>query len=174
MAGSLKLGTVSASELMRTFQAGGRPSTLVRAIAEVGRVAKTLYVLAYIDDEAYRRRILLQLNRGEGRHSLARAIFHGQRGELRQHYREGQEDQLSALGLVVNAVVLWNSRYLSVAVEQLRRNGVSIAAEDLGRLSPLGHEHINVQGRYSFALAEPIAQGQLRPLGNSTGLDEFS
>jgi len=174
VAGSLKLGTVSASELMRTFQAGGRPSTLVRAIAEVGRVVKTLYVLAYIDDEAYRWRVLLQLNRGEGRHSLARAIFHGQRGELRQRYREGQEDQLSALGLVVNAVVLWNSRYLSVAVEQLRRNGVSIAAEDLGRLSPLGHEHINVQGRYSFALAEPIAQGQLRPLGNSTGLDEFS
>jgi len=39
-------------------------------------------------------------NRGEGRHSLARAIFHGQRGELRQRYREGQEDQLGVLGLV--------------------------------------------------------------------------
>ena len=78
------------------------------------------------------------------------------------------------MGLVVNAVVLWNSRYLSVAVEQLRRDGVSIVAEDLVRLSPLGHEHINVEGRYSFALAEPIAQGQLRPLGNSTNVEEFS
>jgi hypothetical protein len=27
-------------------------------------------------DEAYRRRILIQLNRGEGRHSLARTVFH--------------------------------------------------------------------------------------------------
>jgi hypothetical protein len=44
--------------------------------------------------------ILTQLNRGEGRHSVARAVFHGQRGELRQRYREGQEDQLGALGLV--------------------------------------------------------------------------
>ncbi|SUY95383.1 Transposase and inactivated derivatives, TnpA family [Citrobacter freundii] len=73
---------------------------------EVGRVNKTLYLLNYIDDEDYRRRILTQLNRGEGRHAVARAICYGQRGEIRKRYREGQEDQLGALGLVTNAVVL--------------------------------------------------------------------
>lgn len=88
------MGTVSASELIRGLQGGGRPSTLGRAISELGRVAKTLYLLNYLDDEAYRRRILTQLNRVESRHAVARAIFHGQRGELRQRYREGQEDQL--------------------------------------------------------------------------------
>jgi TnpA family transposase len=41
---------------------------------EVGRVNKTLYLLNYIDDEDYRRRILTQLNRGECRHAVARAI----------------------------------------------------------------------------------------------------
>ncbi len=61
---------------------------------EVGRVNKTLYLLNYIDDEDYRRRILTQLNRGEGRHAVARAICYGQRGEIRKRYREGQEDQL--------------------------------------------------------------------------------
>ena len=30
------------------------------------------------------RRILVQLNRGEGRHQLARTVFHGKLGELRQ------------------------------------------------------------------------------------------
>ena len=34
----------------------------------------------------------------------------------------------------------------------------------MARLSPLGHEQINVLGRYSFALAEDIAEGELRPL----------
>ena len=48
--------------------------------------------LTYIDDEAYRRRILQQINRGEGRHSVARAVFFGKRGELRRRYKEGQED----------------------------------------------------------------------------------
>src|SRR5207249_10945918 len=66
VAGSLKLGALSASEFMRTIQSGSRTSTLVRAIAELGRIAKTLFVLAYVDDEAYRRRILVQPNRGQG------------------------------------------------------------------------------------------------------------
>src|SRR4029079_3915616 len=61
VAGSLRMGTVSASDLMHTLQLSNRPSTLAKAIAEVGRCAKTLYLLAYLDDEGYRRRILTQL-----------------------------------------------------------------------------------------------------------------
>jgi len=121
-------------------------------------------MLSYIDDEQYRRRILTQLNRGEGRHSVARAVFHGQRGELRQRYREGQEDQLGALGLVVNAIVLWNTLYMEAALNQLRAEGFEVNAEDVARLSPLIYKHINFQGRYSFALSESVAQGRLRPL----------
>ena len=120
VAGSLHQGTVSASELLRSILRSRRPSTLARALAALGRIPKTLYMLAYIDDEQYRRRILTQLNRGEGRHSVARAVFHGQRGELRQRYREGQEDQLGALGLVVNAIVLWNTLYMEAALKQIR------------------------------------------------------
>ncbi|MBE8111705.1 Tn3 family transposase, partial [Escherichia coli] len=92
-AGSLKLGTIHASELIRSLLKSSRPSGLAQAIMEVGRVNKTLYLLNYIDDEDYRRRILTQLNRGEGRHAVARAICYGQRGEIRKRYREGQEDQ---------------------------------------------------------------------------------
>ena len=68
-------------------------------------------------------RILIQLNRGENRHRLARVIFHGKRGELRQRYRDGQEDQLGSLGLVVNVVVLWNTIYMDAALNQLREEG---------------------------------------------------
>ncbi len=50
---------------------------------------------------------------------MARVIFHGQRGELRQRYREGQEDQLGALGLVLNAVILWNTTYTQDALDAL-------------------------------------------------------
>jgi len=89
---------------MRTLQVGTNPTRLAQAIAEFGRIDKTLHSLNMLDDENKRRSTLTQLNRGEGRHSLARAIFHGKRGELRQRYREGQEDQLGALGLVLNGV----------------------------------------------------------------------
>ncbi len=164
VAGSLQMGTVSASELMRALQGGSRLSTLGRAIGEVGRIAKTLYLLRYVDDETYRRRILIQLNRGEGRHSLARATFHGQKGELRQRYREGQEDQLGALGLVVNAVVLWNTEYMEQALQTLRAEGMLPQPADIERLSPLGYEHINLLGRYHFTLTDALRRGELRPL----------
>ena len=127
---------------------------------------KSLYLLSYIDDEAYRRRILVQLNRGKGRHQLARAVFHGKRGELRQRYREGQEDQLGALGLVVNVIVLWNTIYMDVALNQLRAEGFDVRDEDVARLSPLGFEHINMLGRYAFTLPDAVARGELRPLRN--------
>ena len=133
-------------------------------IAELGRIAKTLFLLAYVDDEAYRRRILVQLNRGEGRHRLARAVFHGQRGELRQRYREGQEDQLGVLGLVVNAIVLWNTRYIERALKQLEQIGLAVRPEDVERIWPLGFQHINMLGRYSFDLPEQLTRGELRSL----------
>jgi hypothetical protein len=77
-------------------------------------------------DKNKRRSTLTQLNRGEGRHSLGRAVFHGKRGELRQRYREGQEDQLGALGLVVNMIVLWNTIYMEAALNQLRLEGYQV------------------------------------------------
>ena len=102
----------------------GRPSALGQAFSEYGRIAKTMHLLAYVDlDDSYRRQIGAQLNIQESRHQLARRIFHGQRNELRQRYREGQEDRLGALGLVLNAVVLWNTRYMDLALAQLRRLG---------------------------------------------------
>jgi TnpA family transposase len=131
LAGSLKLGVVRAGGLTRTLQTNDRPTKLARALQELGRLIKTLYLLRFIDDDSYRRRILIQLNRGEGRHQLARVLFHGKRGELRQRYREGQEDQLGALGLVVNLVVLWNTIYMDAALDQLRAEGYEALADDV-------------------------------------------
>ena len=164
LAGSLKLGTVPAAGLIRTLQTRDRPTRLARALEELGRLVKTLYLLRFIDDETYRRRILVQLNRGEGRHQLARVVFHGKRGELRQRYRDGQEDQLGALGLVVNVIVLWNTIYMDAALNQLRAEGYDVRNEDVARLSPLGFDHVNMLGRYAFILPDAVAKGHLRPL----------
>jgi len=174
LAGSLKLGVVCAAGLTRTLQTNDRPTRLTRALQELGRLLKTLYLLRYIDDEAYRGRILIQLNRGEGRHQLARVIFHGRRGELRQRYREGQEDQLGALGLTVNLVVLWNTIYMDAALNQLMSEGYEVQSEDVARLSPLGLKHINMLGRYAFSLPDFVARGELRPLRDprTAGVDD--
>ena len=123
LVGSLKLGLVPAMGVMRTLQVDDRPTPLAQAIAEIGRIDKTIHTLNFIDDEDRRRSTLQQLNLGEGRHALARDVFHGKRGALYQRYREGQEDQLSALGLVVNMIVLWNTLYTDAILAQLRSQG---------------------------------------------------
>lgn len=104
----------------------------------------------------------------------SRVIFHGRRGELRQRYREGQEDQLGALGLVVNLVVLWNTIYMDAALNQLVSEGSEVRIEDIARLSPLGLKHINRLGRYTFTLPDLVTRGELRPLRDprAVGLDE--
>ncbi len=68
--------------------------------------------------------------------------------------------------MVVNAIVLWNTLYMEAALTQMRAEGLAVQAADVARLSPLVHTHINFQGRYSLALSEAIARGELRPLRN--------
>lgn len=141
-----------------------RPSGLAQAIMEVVRVNKTLYILNYIDDEDYRWRILAQLNWGKGHHAVTRAICYGQRGEIRKRYHERQKDQLGTLGQVTNAVVLWNTFYMQEVLSWIRRNGEEIINEDIARLSPLMHGHINMLSHYTFTLSEDILKKELRAL----------
>ena len=46
------------------------------------------------------------------------------------------------------------------------QEGLKVLDDDVARLSALIHDHINMLGRYSFAVSESIARGELRPLRN--------
>ena len=157
VAGSLLQRHTTASQLVRALRSHTRHlASLARALQHVGRAAKTLHLLDYCNDQPFRRRILTQLNRGESRHALARDVCHGYRGELRQRYRQGQEEQLGALGLIVNAIVLYNTIYTQRALDHLAATGLQIDDVDVERLSPLGSDHLTLTGRYRIALAEAL------------------
>jgi hypothetical protein len=89
----------------------------------------------------------------------------------RQPYRDGQEDQLGALGFALNALVLWNAQYLDDAIVHLRAIGHAITDGDLQRVSPLQHEHIKMLGNFPFTLPHELAAGQRRQL---RGLGELA
>ncbi|MFB9394149.1 Tn3 family transposase [Streptomyces coeruleoprunus] len=175
--GSLVTGQVRAYDLLRMFGREGRPTPMGQAFAEYGRIAKTLHLLRVVDpvDDTYRRQMNRQLTVQESRHKLARDICHGKRGQIMQAYREGQEDQLGALGLVLNAAVLWTTRYLDATVAQLRalpadEREHDVLDEDFARLSPLKHANLNCLGRYSFR-ASDSSGGGLRPLRDPAAAD---
>jgi TnpA family transposase len=162
--GSLKLGKVKATQVMRVLARGGTLSGLGRALEEIGRISKTLYLCDYLEDESYRRRIHTQLSHGESRHDVARHVFHGHKGRLYKRYQRGLEEQLGVLGLVVNVVIVWNTDYMSAVLNLLRAMGHEVLDADVARVSPLKTRHINVFGEYKFSLHPDVLEGDLRPL----------
>ncbi|MGB0094276.1 MAG: Tn3 family transposase [Solirubrobacteraceae bacterium] len=64
---SIYTGTVRAYDVVRMLQRDGNPTPLGEAIASYGRIFKSLHILAYIDDETYRRDIKGVRNLQEGR-----------------------------------------------------------------------------------------------------------
>ncbi|MEV5879684.1 Tn3 family transposase [Streptomyces sp. NPDC052101] len=80
------------------------------------------------------------------------------------------QDQIGALGLVLNALVLFNTRYMDAAVNQLRADCFDVRDKDVARLSPFVRHHINMLGRYPFQL--PDLPGGLRPLRDPDATDE--
>lgn len=93
----------------------------------------------------------------------------GQTAPGGQHAKFG-EDRLGALGLVLNAIVLWTTKYLETAVDRLCADGHEVRDEDVARLSPLKHRNLNLLGRYSFTAGVPTA-GALRPLRDPDAAD---
>ena len=73
---------------------------------------------------------------GETRHSLARAVFLHQLEELRDRVAETMAYRACGLNLVVNAIILWNTVYLSRAVRFVREQGVDIQDHLLAQVAP--------------------------------------
>ncbi|MBV8375958.1 MAG: Tn3 family transposase [Verrucomicrobia bacterium] len=72
MAGSLKLGWVTASLFIAKLQSFRRQNALTRALQEYGRLNKTIFILRYLLDESFQWSIGAQINKPRG---LARATW---------------------------------------------------------------------------------------------------
>jgi hypothetical protein len=108
------------------------------------------------------------LNKSEAKNALARAVFFNRLGELRDRSFENQRYRASGLNLVVLAIILWNTIYLERAINALRRHGIAFPDALLTHVSPIGWEHINLTGDYTWHANRRVAQGRfraLRPIG---------
>jgi TnpA family transposase len=164
VAGSLKLGWVTASLFISKLQAYPRQNSLTRALQEYGRLIKTIFILHYLQSEEYRRRINAQLNKGKALHALRRFLFFANEGKVRRKDAEEQLNQASCLNLMTNAVVAWNTIYMMAALDALTAEGYAVEGDDLVHLSPARYEHINPYGKYRFELGAEWSRTTLRPL----------
>lgn len=160
---SIREGTVSASLIMGKIGSYARQNRLSTALREMGRIEKTIFILDYISSETLRRKIHRGLNKGESMNALARGIFFGKRGELREKALQDQLQRASALNIIINAISVWNTVYLTKVIEY--RKNLGLLNDDLLKhISPLGWEHINFLGEYKFDMNKLTTLNSLRPL----------
>jgi hypothetical protein len=125
---------------------------------------RTLFMLEWIQDPELRKRVQVGLNKGEARNALARAVFFNRQGELRDRTFENQRYRASGLNLLVLAIILWNTMYLERAFNALREHGIVFPDALLTHFSPIGWEHINLTGDYTWHANRCVAEGRFRPL----------
>jgi TnpA family transposase len=164
VAASLKMGWTTASTLISKLQSYPRQHKLTQMLVEYGRLIRSTFIPTYLDDESNRRRILVQLNKGEGVHSLREYLFFDNKGQIRKQQPDELVNLAGCLNLVSNAVIVWNTVYMTAAIEELRRRGHSIQETDVAHLSPVRFKHISRYGNFRFDLGDDFAPSGLRPL----------
>ncbi len=165
LAASIQQGTVTASLILRKLGSYPRQNSLALALREIGRIERSLFMLAWMEDPALRRRVNAGLNKGEARNSLARAVFFNRLGEIRDRSFENQKHRASGLNLVVAAITLWNTVYLERAADNMAKLR-TFDPTHLAHVSPLSWEHINLTGDYTWHTNRRVAKGGFRPLRN--------
>jgi TnpA family transposase len=165
IAASIRTGTVTASLILRQLASYPRQNGVAAALRELGRLERTLFTLDWLEDPELRSQTSQELNKGESKNSLARAVFIHRLGEIRDRTFENQKHRASGLNLIVTAIILWNTRYLARAIKTMRETE-HVSDDLLAHLSPLGWEHVNLTGDYIWGADSKITENTdgMRPL----------
>ena len=142
---------VTPSLILKKLSAYKQQNSLAAAMREIGRIERTLFTLRWFEDPELRKMVTAELNKGETRNTLARAVAFHRLGRFRDRGAENQQVRAAAVNLVTAAIILFNCRYLGRAVELLRSRGALDIEAGYSQISPLGWDHINLTGDYIFS-----------------------
>lgn len=115
---------MTASLMLKKLASYPKQNGLAKALREIGRIERTLFMLDWFRDPALRRRVQAGLNKGEARNILARAVFMHRLGETRDRKPENQSYRASGLTFLTAAISLWNTVYMERVVDAPKRKGL--------------------------------------------------
>lgn len=152
---AMRLGTSDPETILRRFSRTSVAHPTYRAIVELGRVIKTIFVCRYLGHEEFRREIQQGLNVVENWNSATNFVHFGRAGEISSNRREDQEVAVQALHLVQNCMVYVNTQmYQNILAKPEWVN--KLANEDLRGITPLIYAHVNPYGRFDLNLSSRI------------------
>lgn len=152
---SIKLKETKPSKVLGRLSSYSKQHPLYKALKELGRIFKSIFILRYLDEKPLRQGIEKQLNRIEQSHQFAKAVFFGNNQEFKFETKEEQEISVGCRHLIQNAIVLWNYMHISGKLAETtnkeEHNGI---LESLTNSSIMTWQHVNLHGEYDFNMTQ--------------------
>ena len=152
---ALKLGTATAEAIMKRFTRNNLQHPTYKALQELGKVIKTIFLCEYLTSKPLRVEINEGLNVVENWNSTNGFIFYGKSGEISTNNIEDQELSVLCLHLLQNCLVYINTLMIQEILTLPRWENV-MESEDLRALSPLIYKHINPYGQFELNMEDRI------------------
>ena len=144
---SIKLGEVKASIILKRLSSYSKQHPLYKAMKEIGRIHKTLFLLRYFDEPSLRQNIEKQLNKIELSHLFAKAVFFGNNQEFKYETKEEQEIAVACRHLIQNAIILWNYLFISNKLSEIeQKEKIQENIELMKNSSIMTWQHVNMHG----------------------------
>jgi TnpA family transposase len=153
---ALKLGTADPEAILRRFTKGNVTHPTYKALSELGKAIKTIFLCQYLEQEALRREIHEGLNVVENWNSANSFIFFGKGGEVATNRLEDQELSVLSLHLVQICLVYVNTLMIQQITSTEEWNHI-LTAEDYRALSPLIYAHVNPYGVFELDMNERLS-----------------
>lgn len=152
---ALRLGTADAESILRRFTRANLQHPTYRALAELGKAIKTIFLCEYLQSEALRCEIHEGLNVVENWNSANSFIFYGRNGEISTNRLDSQEIAVLSLHLLQIAMVYINTLMLQEVLAKPAWEK-KLTQEDYRGLTPLFYGHINPYGTIHLDMTERL------------------
>ncbi len=153
---ALRLGTADAESILRRFTRSNVQHPTYKALCELGKALKTIFLCDYLRLESLRREIHAGLQVIETWNSANDFIRYGKGGEFATNKLENQAILMLALHLLQVSLVYVNTLMIQHVLNEPAWQD-RLTATDLRALTPLKWQHINPYGTFTLNMAERLS-----------------